>query len=69
MLGGLTAGFMFQDPGFRPEGAAVADEDGATVVLVGGVDRTGDEFSGAMEIGEWNDTSFAVNDEVIGTEG
>jgi len=47
----------------------VADEDGAAVVLVGVVDRTGNEFTRAMEVGEGNDTSFAIDDEVVRSEG
>ncbi len=63
-----TAGVGGDEPGLGTEGAAVADVDGALVVLVTVVEGAFDEVGGQMYVGRVDDEGLTVDNEVVQEE-
>jgi len=63
-----AVGFTFQDPSFKSKGAAVADEDGVAVVLVGVVDGAGDALDSTADVGAGEDETLVADNEVVSEE-
>ena len=62
---GVAIGIWIDEPFLASNGAAVADEDGALVVLVRVIDGASDDVSSETDVGWIDDASLAINDEVV----
>ena len=62
---GVATSIWIDEPFLASNGAAVADEDGALVVLVRVIDGPLDDVSRDADIGGVEDKAFAVNDVVV----